>query len=102
MMVKYDTLRNLPRNRELIAYHKAHPDDSLAELGKRFGGISKQAVLQVLQRNATPTRAQAKDWLSPEVFKWHGKFWRILGNQIVEDKSVFIEVDDAKFNKAKA
>lgn len=95
-MVKYDTIRKLSRNRELIAYHKAHPDDSLTEIGKRFGGISKQAVLEVLQRNATPTRAQLKDWISPDVCKWHGKFWRVVGTKIVEDKGILIEVDDAK------
>jgi hypothetical protein len=87
-MVKYDTLRKLDRNREPIAYHKAHPDDSLEELGNRFGGISKQAVLQVLQRNAIPTIAQAKDWITPDTFKWHGKLWRITGNhKVVEDKN---------------
>ncbi len=85
-MVKYDTLRKIARNRELIAYHKAHPDDSLEELGKRFGGISKQAVLQVLQRNAIPTIAQAKDWITLDTFKWHGKLWRITGNKVIEDK----------------
>lgn len=101
-MVKYDTLRNIPRNRELIAYHKAHPDDSLTEIGKRFGGITKQAVLQVLQRNATPTREQLKDRITPDTFKWHGKFWRIVGNKVIEDKETFIEVSDAKFNNPKA
>lgn len=85
-MVKYDGLRKLERNKELIADHKAHPKDSLEELGNRFGRISKQAVLQVLQRNAVPTIAQAKDWITLDTFKWHGKLWRIVGNKVVEDK----------------
>ncbi len=84
-MVKYDSLRKLERNKELIAYHKTHPEESLEEIGKQFGGISKQAVLQVLQRNAIPTIAQAKDWITPDTFKWHGKLWRVAGNKVIED-----------------
>ena len=38
------------RNAQLLALHRERPDLSMAELGRRFGGLSRQRVQQILNR----------------------------------------------------
>mgnify|MGYP002738605274 CR=1 FL=1 len=46
----YKLADKLERNRRLLAMHQAHPEMSLAELGRRFDGISRQRVKQILNQ----------------------------------------------------
>ena len=48
-MARYDSSRKLDRNKALLEYWQAHPEASLTEIGKIFGGISKQRVSQIIQ-----------------------------------------------------
>jgi len=48
-MAKYDSMRKLERNKALLEYRQAHPEASLSEIGKIFGGISKQRVLELIR-----------------------------------------------------
>lgn len=43
------------RNRKLYAMHLKRPGLSLRELGQRFGGISKQRVQQILNKQKEKT-----------------------------------------------
>ena len=46
--MKYDALKKRLRNRLLVEYHQAHPELSMAEIGKIFN-ISKQRVSVILK-----------------------------------------------------
>ena len=49
MCARYDSSRKLNRNKAIFEYWQAHPEASLTEIGKIFGGISKQRVSQIIQ-----------------------------------------------------
>ena len=46
----YTQAEKRERNESLYAMHLAHPQMSLADLGDRFGGISKQRVQQIIKQ----------------------------------------------------
>lgn len=47
--MRYDSLRKLGRNRELVDYVKNHPDRSFAEVGQVFG-ISRATARTIYLR----------------------------------------------------
>lgn len=50
-MAKYDSLRKLQRNKELVEYAEAHPEQTLEEIGAAFGGLTHQRVSKLLIQN---------------------------------------------------
>jgi len=51
----YTRAEKRERNERLYAMHLAHPQMSLAELGERFDGISKQRVQQIIKQKKEST-----------------------------------------------
>ena len=48
-MAKYDSLRNIPRNKELVEYAGRHPELSQKEIGKVYG-ITESRVSRLLKK----------------------------------------------------
>jgi DNA-directed RNA polymerase specialized sigma subunit len=48
-MAKYDSLRKLERNRMLLEYADAHPDNSQKEIGQLFN-ITESRVSRILKK----------------------------------------------------
>ena len=48
-MAKYDSLRNIPRNKELVEYAQRHPELSQKEIGKVYG-ITESRVSRLLRK----------------------------------------------------
>ena len=48
-MAKYNGMRKLDRNKAVFEYRQAHPEASLSQIGKIFGGLSKQRVNQLIR-----------------------------------------------------
>ncbi|KKN71845.1 hypothetical protein LCGC14_0416990 [marine sediment metagenome] len=48
--MKYDSLRKIARNKQLLKYRKENPELSLKEIGEAFG-ISHVRVHQILKVN---------------------------------------------------
>lgn len=48
-MARYDSMRKLTRNKQLVDYKNSHPEESLKEIGAVFN-ISKQQVSKLLQK----------------------------------------------------
>jgi DNA-directed RNA polymerase specialized sigma subunit len=51
-MARYDGLRKLNRNRELVEYAKAHPELAMREIGELYN-ISESRVSRILKRAKT-------------------------------------------------
>jgi len=47
--MKYDGARKVARNKALVAYRKAHPDYSWAEIGDEFE-VSRQCATKIFSR----------------------------------------------------
>ena len=43
-MAKYNGMRKVDRNKALFEYWQAHPEASLSQIGKIFGGLSKRGL----------------------------------------------------------
>lgn len=54
-MARYDSLRKLKRNIQLLRYAQRHPDLSGAEIGKEFG-LSRGRVSQILHPPSKPRK----------------------------------------------
>ena len=50
--MKYDGLRKTKRNQMLVKFKADNPELSLREIGEFFDGITKQAVSDILKREA--------------------------------------------------
>lgn len=48
-MARYDRNRKLERDKALIEYWQRHPEATYEEIGRIFGGISKQRVHQIIR-----------------------------------------------------